>query len=432
MDTLPAPGRIVKTSTREPGITEWELSNGVKVVLKPTDFRPDEILFQAFSPGGTSLVSDADYPAVSSATSAVAAGGLGKFNAIDLRKVLTGKVASAGPSIGELQEGMSGSASKKDLETMFQLVYLRFTAPRLDKDAFEAQKTQLRTILANQAADPAFAFSKVRVETTYNNHPRRQMDTIETVDKWDLEKSFAFYKDRFSDASDFTFVFVGDLDLAALRPFAERYLASLPATHRTENWKDIGARVTPGVIAKTVEKGIEPKSQVSIFYSGPFEWDDMPRIEINAVAQILQERLREAIREELGGTYSITASGGGSRIPRKEFTFSVQFGCDPQRVPDLLKRVYAEMEKLKDEGPTAQEMTSLKATLLRGYETNSRQNAFVMSQLVGRYQFNEDPAEAWKLPEFYNKLDAEGIRKAAKTYLSSDNRIQVTLMPEKK
>jgi zinc protease len=158
----------------------------------------------------------------------------------------------------------------------------------------------------------------------------------------------------------------------------------------------------------------------------------MPRIEINAMGQILQERLREAIREELGGTYSITASGGGSRIPRKEFTFSVQFGCDPQRVPDLLKRVYAEMEKLKDEGPTAQEITNIKATLLRSYETNSRQNAFVMSQLVGRYQFNEDPAEAWRLPEFYNKLDAEGIRKAAKTYLSNDNRIQVTLMPEKK
>jgi zinc protease len=225
MDTLPSPGSIVKTSTREPGITEWELSNGVKVVLKPTDFRPDEIFFQAFSPGGTSLVSDADFPAVSSATSAVVAGGLGKFSAIDLRKVLAGKVASAGPSISELQEGMSGSGSKKDLETMFQIIYLRFTAPRLDKDAFEAQKTQLRTILANQAADPAFAFSKVRIETPYHNHPRRHMDTIETVDKWDLDKSLAFYKDRFSDASDFTFVFVGDLDLAVLKPFAERYLA---------------------------------------------------------------------------------------------------------------------------------------------------------------------------------------------------------------
>ena len=432
MDTLPEPGKVVKTSTREPGITEWELSNGVKVVLKPTDFRPDEILFQAYSPGGTSLVSDADYLPISSAVSAVTTGGLGKFNAIDLRKVLTGKVASAGPSIGELQEGMSGSGSKKDLETMFQLVYLRFTAPRLDKDAFDAQKTQIKTILANQAASPDFAFSKMRTETIYQNHPRRRPDTVETVDQWNLEKSLAFYKDRFADASDFTFVFVGDLDLAVIKPFAERYLASLPATHRVETWKDIGARYAQGVIEKTVEKGIEPKSQVSIFFNGPFEWEPMPRIEIGAMGQVLQERLREAIREELGGTYSISASGGGGRIPRKEYTFSVQFGCDPQRVPDLVKRVYQEIEKLKAEGPTAQETSNIKALLLRTYETNSRQNGFLIGQLMGRYQFNEDPAEVWKLPDYYNKLDAAGIQAAAKTYLNMNNRVQVTLMPEKK
>ena len=432
MDTRPEPGKIVKTTTREPGITEWELSNGVKVVLKPTDFRPDEIVFQAYSPGGSSLVSDADYNPISSAVSAVTAGGLGKFNAIDLRKVLTGKVASAGSSIGELQEGISGSASKKDLETMFQLIYLRFTAPRLDKDAFEAQKSQIKTILANQSASPDFALAKVRTETIYQNHPRRRPETVETVDRWDLEKSFAFYKDRFSDASDFTFVFVGDLDPATIQPFAERYLASLPAPHRVESWKDIGARYVQGVIEKTVEKGIEPKSQVSIFFNGPFEWEPMPRIEIGAMGQVLQERLREAIREELGGTYSISAGGGGGRIPRKEYTFTVQFGCDPQRVADLLKRVYQEIEKLKTEGPTAQETSNIKAQLQRSFETNSRQNAFVLSQLMGRYQFNEDPADVWKLPEHYNKLDAAGIQKAAKTYLDLNNRVQVTLMPEKK
>ena len=222
------------------------------------------------------------------------------------------------------------------------------------------------------------------------------------------------------------------MDLAVIKPFAERYLASLPATHRVENWKDIGARYAQGVIEKTVEKGIEPKSQVSIFFNGPFEWESLPRIEINAMAQVLQERLREVIREQLGGTYSITAGGSGNKIPRKEFTFTVQFGCDPQRVPDLLKRVFQEIEKLKAEGPTAQETSNVKAQLQRGYETNSRQNGFVLSQLIARYQFNEDPAEAWKFPEYYNKLDAAGIQKAAKTYLNMENRVQVTLMPEKK
>jgi len=432
MDTPPTPGTIVKTTTRDPGITEWELSNGVKVVLKPTDFKPDEVVFQAFSPGGTSLVSDADYPAVSSATGAVTAGGVGKFNAIDLRKVLTGKVASASPSIGELQEGMGGSASKKDLETMFQLIYLRFTAPRMDKEAFDAQMIQAKTILANQALSPEFAFSKMINETIYQNHPRRRQTTVETVDQWNLEKSLAFYKDRFADASDFTFIFVGDLDLAALKPFAERYLASLPSTRRIENWKDVGVRYPRGVIEKTVEKGIEPKSQVAIFFSGPFEWNQMNRIEIGAMGQVLQERLREAIREELGGTYSISSGGSGAKIPRPEYTFTIQFGCDPQRVADLVKRVYQEVEKLKTDGPTAQETTNIKAQLQRTFETNSRQNGFVLSQLLGKYQFNEDPADVWALPNYYNKLDSAGIQRAAMTYLDMNNRVQVTLLPEKK
>jgi zinc protease len=205
MDSTPKGGTIVKTTAREPGITEWELSNGVKVVLKPTNLKADEILFQAISDGGTSLASDADYVPASSAVNLVTAGGLGKFNLVDLRKTLTGKVASARPFISEIQEGVSGGASRKDLETMFQLIYLTFTAPRLDRDAFTVQVTQAKTILANQAADPEFAFSKALSEALYQNHPRRQPMTVETIAKWDLDKSFAFYKERFADASNFTF-----------------------------------------------------------------------------------------------------------------------------------------------------------------------------------------------------------------------------------
>ena len=432
MDTVPKPGTIAKTSTRAPGITEWELSNGVKVVLKPTDYRPDEIVFQAFSPGGTSLASDADYPAVNSASSIVAAGGLGKFSSVNLPKVLTGKVASARGSISELQEGVSGGSSRRDVETMFQLIYLTFTEPRMDKDAFEAQLSRTRVALANQEAEPDFAFSKALNDALYQNHLRRRMTTLETVNQLNLEKSMAFYKERFADASDFTFVFVGDLDLAAMRPLAERYLASLPATRRTETWKDVGANRTRGVVDRMVAKGIEPKSQVAIVFSGPFEWEQMPRIEISAMSQVLQERLREAIREELGGTYSISASPGTQKIPRPEYSVTVQFGCDPQRVDALLKRVYQEIEKLKAEGPTAQETSNIKAQLLRTFETNSRQNAFVLGQLVAKYQFNEDPAGVWALPDYYGKLDAAGIQKAARTYLDATNRVQVTLMPEKK
>ena len=432
MDSVPKAGTIAKTTTRAPEITEWELSNGVKVVLKPTNLKPDEILFQAISPGGTSLASDADFIPASTAVSVVTAGGLGKFNLIDLRKALTGKVASARPFINELQEGVSGSASRKDLDTMFQLIYLTFTEPRLDRDAFAAQASQAKAILANQTAAPEFAFSKMISETLYSNHLRRRPTTAETVDQWNLDKSFEFYKQRFADASGFTFIFVGDFDVAMMRPFAEKYLASLPSTRRNEEWKDIGARYLQGVAEKTVERGIEPKSQVAIIFNGPFQYDQTQRIAIRAVGTVLQDRLRESIREELGGTYSIGASGSFSKIPRSEYNFSIQFGCDPQRVNDLVKRVFEEIEKFKKDGPTAKETADVKSIFLREFETNIRQNSYVLGQMAGKYQLGEDPAGVWQVPDYYNKVDAKGIQDAAKIYLDTKNRVQVTLMPEKK
>jgi len=432
MDTLPPPGTIAKTTAREPGITEWDLSNGVKVVLKPTDFKPDEIVLQAISAGGTSLASDADYIPASTAVGAVTSGGLGKFNAIDLRKLLTGKVATVRPFISELQEGVSGSASRKDLETMFQLIYLTFTAPRADKEAFDVQASQTKALLANQEASPEFAFSKALNEALYGNHLRRKPTTASTVDQWNLDKSMAFYKDRFADASDFTFMFVGDLDLAAMKPLVERYIASLPSNRRMENWKDIGARISRGVVEKSVEKGIEPKSQVAIVFSGPFEWDQTQRVAIRAMSQVLEDRLREAIREELGGTYSISASPGYQKVPRSEFTLAIQFGCDPQRVSDLVKRVFLEVNKLKAEGPTAQESSNIKTQLLRQFETSARQNSYILNQLAGKYQLNEDPAGVWQVADYYNKVDAAEIQQAAKTYLDTANYVEVTLLPEKK
>jgi zinc protease len=432
MSSTPRAGTITKTTTREPGITEWELSNGVKVVLKPTNLKPDEILVQAISPGGTSLASDANYIPASTATSLVTAGGLGKFNLVDLRKTLTGKVAGARPFISELQEGISGSASRKDLETMFQLIYMNFTEPRLDREAFAVNASQAKTVLANQAVSPEFAFSKTLTETLYNNHIRRRPMTAETVDQWDLDKSFAFYKERFADASDFTFLFIGDFEVAMMRPFVEKYVASLPSTRRRENFKDVGVRYPKGVITKVVEKGIEPKSQVAIVFSGPFEWNQTERIAIRAMGQILGDRLREAIREDLGGTYGVQASPSVTKEPRSEYTFAIQFGCDPARVDSLVQRVFEVIETFKKEGPTAQQVSDIKALLLRGWETDSKTNGYLLGQLAGKYQYNEDPAGLWLVPDFYNKLDSKGIHEAAKTYLDTKDRVQVTLMPEKK
>jgi zinc protease len=432
LDKIPEPGRITKMSTKAAlGITEWELSNGVKVVLKPTTFRQDEIVFRAFSLGGTSLASDADYIPASTASQLIGGSGVGKYSPPELRRLLTGKLASANPFIGELDEGLSGSASPRDLETMFQLIYMRFVEPRADSGAVAAQAAQLRALMANMSNTPGFVFAQTLAGILGNNHPRRRVNTVESIDQWNLEKSFAFYKDRFADASDFTFVFVGTFEPETMRPLVERYLGSLPSIHRTETWKDVGARFPTGVIVKRVEKGLEPKSQAALVYTGPFVFDQGNRVAIRAMAEILQNRLRETIREQLGGTYSINANASYGSIPIPDYTISIGWGCDPARVDELVARVLQEIEVLKTNGPTAQQVADEREALLRDYESVTKQNGWWLSQIAQRYEIHEDPAGLLTLPDAYRTIDAATIQQAARLYLKGDNRVQVTLVPEK-
>src|SRR2546423_4342241 len=371
LDSAPAAGKVIKTASKESaGITEWELSNGVKVVLKPTNFKEDEILVRASSPGGTSLAPDSDYIPASTATQVITAGGVGKFNAVDLRKMMAGKVAGATPVITEVYEGINGNSSKKDLETMFQLIYLRFTQPRADANAFNTLATSFKAQLANQNVIPEYNFSKALMAARYQNHLRRQLPSPEMIDGWNLDKSLAFYKDRFADASDFTFVFIGSFDLPTIQPLVEKYLGSLPSIHRKESWKDVGVRTPTDVVGKRVEKGVEPKSHSTIVFTGPFEYNQANRIAIRAMSEILQRRLGEVIREELSGTYGISASSTYQKIPNPEYSITIDFGSSPDRTEALVKRLFEEIEKFKSEGPTEQQVTDERETLQREYETN--------------------------------------------------------------
>jgi zinc protease len=433
LDSVPSPGAVANTVTKEAfGITEWQLANGVKVVLKPTTFKDDEIIFRAFSPGGTSLASDRDFIPASTADQVISSGGLGKFSEIDLRKMLTGKVASARPHIGELEEGLSGSASRKDLETMFQLIYLRFTQPRADTTIFGVMTTQTKAALANQTATPEFAFRETLQSTLTQNHPRARLMTPAMVDEMNLDKSLAFYKDRFSDASDFTFVFVGSFDLPAMKPLVERYLGALPSTHRKESWKDVGIVRPKGVVEKRVEKGIEPKSRARISFAGPFQHNPDQRVAIRAMADVLQIRLRESLREELGGTYSVSASAGYTKYPREEYSLSIDFGSSPDRTEELVKGVFREIELLKTKGPTDKQVADVRELLLRDLETSSKQNGFLLVNIASRYQTSEDVATLFRLEDYYKNLTAATIQAAARTYLDTNNYVKVTLFPETK
>jgi zinc protease len=315
---------------------------------------------------------------------------------------------------------------------MFQLIYLRFTQPRADKDAFTVQATQTKTALANQSVVPEFAFAEALTAIMGQNHIRRRLTTAATVDQWNLEKSMAFYKDRFADASDFTFFFVGSFDLATMKPLVERYLGGLPSIQRKETWKDVGARNPVGVAERTVQKGIEPKSQTAIIFTGPFQYDPTTRTVLRAMTRILQTRLLESLREELGGTYSVSVSGSGQKIPLSEYQIAIRFGSDPQRLDSLVKRVFEEIGKLKSSGPDEKEVTDEREAMLREFETSSKQNGYLLTQIAGKYQVGEDVAGVWEAPEVFKKLDAASIHAAAKSYLNTENYVKVTLLPEKK
>ena len=430
LKTPPSPGRVVSTVTKEAyGITEWTLSNGIRVVIKPTTFRQDQVLVTAYSPGGTSLASDADLVPAETAAQVVGAGGLGAFDAVNLRKVMTGKVAAAGASIGDYFEEINGSASPKDLEALFQTIYLRFTEPRADPEMFTVLTDQLKVALANQRNTPEFAFSEAFRSAMWGNHVRAQAMTLDRVADMSLDKSMAFYRDRFADAGDFTFVFVGSIDLEAIKPLVERYLASLPSTGRKETWKDVGLRRATGVVERRVLKGIEPKSQTRLVYSGPFQYDQAHRVTIRAMAMVLEGALREALREDLGGTYGVSVSAGYSKIPLQEYSISISFGSAPERADALVQVALEEIDALKTNGPDERDVANIREILLREHESNSRQNGFFLREIAARYEHGEDLADLFALPDLYRKITGADVQAAARQYFGA-NLVRVQQFPE--
>jgi zinc protease len=431
LEELPEGGSIVDTVEKEAfGITEWKLSNGVTVVLKPTEYKNDEILLTATSPGGTSLASDDDFVAAATAMVVIPAGGVGRFSSIELMKMLAGKTAMVRPVIGATEEMLTGNASPKDLETLLQLIYLTFTEPRADRTIFGILTSQMKAMVANQMASPEWAFSEAMQRILTQGHHRARPMTPALIEEMDLEKSLAFYKDRFADAGDFTFVFVGNIDLAVTRPLVEKYLGALPSTGRKETWNDVGIRPPQGIVEEVVRKGIEPKSRTAVVFTGPFEYLPEKRVTIRALGLVLETRLRESLREELGGTYGVGVSPSSSKIPTESYSLGINFGSDPARAAELLKSVFDEIESLKTKGPSEQQVNDVKETLLREFETSMKQNGYLLSQIASRYQLGEDLKHLYALPDYYGKLTPESIQAAARAWLDTENYVRLTLMPE--
>ena len=431
VETKPRAATIVATSrVPEVGATNWTLSNGVRVILKPTDFKADEVLILGTSPGGMSLLSQADFPRAREATTLVTEGGVGAFSQVELQKALAGKAASAFPGVGELTEQMFGRGSPKDLETVFQLMYLYFTSPRVDSTAVLALKQRLRAALANRGVSPEGAFGDTLSVTLSSHHPRTNPVTVATVDSLDLASSVRFYRDRFADASDFTFVIVGNFAVDSIRPLVLTWLGGLPSTRRKETWKDIGLRTPEGVVTREVRRGTEPKARTVIVFNGVFEWTRQNRYALASLAEVLRMRLRDVLREELGGTYDVSVGQSSERDPRPEYQFSIDFGSAPERVDTLRATVFRELERVKRDGPTAEEIEKVREIQRRSEETEIKQNNFWLNALASSARYGSDPRIILRRSELRASLTPALVRDIARRYLNESRYVQVRLLPE--
>ena len=425
------PGKVVSEEHYPKiGVTKWTLSNGAVVFVKPTTFKADEILFAGSSLGGESVLPDSLYPTAAYIDPVITAGRFGPFLSSDLAKRLSGKVADASTSIDATSEGVSGSAAPKDLETMLQLAYLKMTDARYDSVSVTAFAQQMRLQLANISADPQMLFSDTVMATLSGHSKRAPLPDTTLVDRVQPREAFALYKNRFADASGFTFMFVGAVNPDVLKPLAEKYLGSLPSAHRNEKVQDRPEFHQPaGLIHKTVVAGQEPTTTTILQFGGHFDFTPQNGNNLQRMAELLQNRLNNSLRERLAGTYSVGVSADESPAPVSVYSVTIQFEADPARREELVKATMAEIDSLKRGEFTAAEVEKVIAPTLRQRESARQTNGYWL-QLVSLYQEGRD------LNDILDDTRLKGttvqqIQQAAQQYLDTHSYAEFDLEPAK-
>ncbi|HEV2481022.1 MAG TPA: insulinase family protein [Puia sp.] len=426
----PVPGTIAaEEQDTALHLTRMTLSNGVKVVLKPTDFKNDQIIFTSFGPGGTSVYPNVDYQSAVSAAAVVAAGGVGNYNVTELEKYLAGKQVSVRPYIGERTEGVSGSATPKDLESALQLVYAYFTEPRKDEEVFKGIIGRSEAGLVNRDNDPNSVFSDTVSAILGNYNVRRTGPTLEKLHQIDLDKAFGIYKQSFADASDQTFIFVGSFDVATIGPLLEKYLGSLPATHADVSAKDLGIHIPAGRMTRIVYKGTEPKATVDLVFSGTFDYSPENRVRLDALKEALQIRLIQRLREDESGVYSPAVHVNMGKLPESRYAFIVTFSCAPENADKLVASALDEIGKLRTAGPLQENVDKWRAEDKVARETQLKTNGWWMGYLNGQLENGEDLHQLDGYDPIVNGVTPAALKAAAVNYLSGDNYIRLELLP---
>ena len=431
LEVSPVPSKIIDEKYHQKlDITEWRLANGVRVILKPTDFKKNSIMFSAQSPGGTSLASDELFVSANIASDVVTYSGVGNFNATELNKKLSGKNLFIEPNISELSEGMSGSSTIEDLPTLFELIYLNFTAPRFDDDDFENYKNYIREILLDRQLDPEQVFSDLYTSKLYDNHYRSKPWTLELLEEIDYEQAFQFYKERFDNAGDFTFFFVGSFDPETVRPLVETYLGGLPSTFKRENWKDRNVEYFKGIHSDTLRMGLEPKSSTSLIYTGPFEYNIRNRLNFDAMEKMLNIRLNEVIREKIGGVYSIEAYGWQDKYPNPSYVFNIYFNSDPDQQKKIIEAIEQEIENLKENGFGQTYLDKVNKQMLQKYQEEYKTNDFWLSNLEFYDWIKEPYSNIYSKEQLHQQRTLKEIVNLARKTFIKRNYMVLTHLPE--
>lgn len=431
LEEMPVATRITKRSYNSRyGFTELFFGNGVRMILKPTDFKNDEILVTAYSPGGTSLYPDNDIMSATLASTIVVQSGLGEFDYIGLQKKLSGNTAKLTPYINELREGVNGSCSPRDLETLLQLNYLYFTRTRRDEDAFNGYISRMRNMIKPMRANPQVIFTDTLTKIVSMNSSRViAIPTEAQFDQVNLDRLLDIYRERFADAGDFTYFMVGNFEVDEVIPLLEKYIGGLPSVRRTETWKNVTPDFPKGQVVVDVPKNSEPQSMVAMVWKGDFKWKDKYRQGFAMLMDVLSIKLRESMREEQGGVYGISFDGNPVRYPEPKYTITSSWGCNPDSISKLSQTVLDEMAMIKEKGPSEIDLNKVKETLIRERETRLKENSYWLSALQSHYLYGDRLLSLGEYKSYVNSFTGKDIKKIAGRYLDTENYVKVALTP---
>ncbi|WP_456379118.1 M16 family metallopeptidase [Lutibacter sp.] len=429
--SLPKKGAIVKEQKNETfEFTTLTLSNGAKVIYKKTDFKDDEVLFKTESYGGTSLLNTKDYLEVNLALRGLSEAGIAGLSKNDLNKFMTGKIARVRPFISKFSEGMNGSSTPKDLETLFQLIHLNFTQLNKDKDAYNSYVLKQKGFLGNLLANPQFYFQDAFSKYQYKGYDRYTgFPTPEAFDKSNYDLAYEIYQQKFSNAGDFYFYFVGNIDENKLKEFAEQYIASLPSTEKRENYKDDGFFPITGSHSKTFYKGNDPKSMVNIIYRGEATYNDKDGLAMKALGEIMSIKLVEKLREEASGVYSPRVSANFSEL-NNSYRLNISFSCGPENVEKLKSIAEQEVAKMVHEGPSEKDLNKAKEAFLLARKEQLKKNKFWLDNISSANFLKKDINKLNNFENNVNNLTSKDVQLVAKRFLNNGAVVGI-LMPEK-